>query len=133
MAPLPELREHVQEAHQRLARAIDATADSWEELREGEWSPREMAQHAMELDLKFATAITRAAGLAPPDRRSFEFATAAAAGAELRGIDQAVATVLTQLVARDLGKSSAVLGSVYGTLVLTAHHLNLRALQMQGL
>lgn len=126
-----ELRQQTIEARARLSRAIEGTADAWEELAGGgEWSVRATAEHALEVDVRFAQTIAGVIGVEAPSDPSISLESAQEGLLTAPKIERDVPAVLDQVRDDDLQKPSPVLGTLYGTLVLTSHHMNLHVLQI---
>ncbi|PZC47519.1 MAG: DinB superfamily protein [Chloroflexi bacterium] len=106
-------------------------AESWGDPADGgEWTVRGTAEHALQTDLYFSRAIADVIGVEAPAERTLTLESAEAAATALREVESDVMAVLNQISDADLEKPSPVLGQMYATVVLVAHHLNMHALQI---
>lgn len=143
MVAVEIFRQHISEARARLAQAIEAASGDWEGgAASGDWAPRKIAEHALATEINFTSAIAASTGndmpasetLAfPAEGEEFDFSTAAAAIEAIPHVAQACDAVLLKLTEDDMESKSPVVETVFGTLVLTAHHMNLHALQIKEL
>ena len=130
MPDAKELVGQTREARARLGRIMAAAAEGWGDAAEGgEWTVRGTAEHALETDVHFSRAIADVIGVEPPAERTLALESVEAAAAALREVESEV-MVVNQISDEDLEKPSPVLGQMYATVVLVAHHLNLHALQI---
>ncbi len=143
MVAVDVFRQHITEARARLVHAIEAASADWDgAAASGEWTPRQIAGHALASEINFTSAIAASTGrdvpasetlVFPAEGEEFDFPTPAAAIEAMPHVAQACDAVLLQLTEDDLQSTSPVVETVFGTLVLTAHHMNLHALQIKDL
>lgn len=143
MVAIDEFRQQITEARARLVRAIEAASGDWDgAAASGDWTPRKIAGHALATEIKFTSAVAASTGndapasetlVFPAEGEEFDFATSAAAVEAMPHVAQACDAVLLQLTEDDLQSKSPVVETVFGTLLLTAHHMNLHALQIKDL
>ncbi len=141
MVAVDVFRQHITEARARLVLAIEAASADWDgAAASGEWTPRHITGHALASEINFISAIAGSTGNAmpasetlvfPEEGKEFDFATAADAIEAMPHVAQACDAVLLKLTEDDMDSKSPVVETVFGTLVLTAHHMNLHALKIK--
>jgi uncharacterized damage-inducible protein DinB len=132
MPDAAELRQHILKSHSRFQRTVPKAADDWNTSPASEArSMGEIAEHALKVDHYFATVIAEAIGVDPPPEREFPCATPDQALAGLGALTDATQAIIDGVSDDDLEKPSPVFGSVYGTMALAAHHMNLHTLEIR--
>ena len=134
MPDAAELRQHIAEARSRLQRTVPKVADRWAVSSGGEArSPQANAEHALQVEHYFATVIAEAIGASPPAACEFSCATPDDALAGLRTLNDSTQAIVDAVSDDDLEKVSPVFGTVYGTMALAAHHMNLHTLEIKDI
>ena len=108
MASSTELNQEIAEAHAMLGKAIEGTADRWEQrpagAREEEWTPREVVEHVLGGDLSFAGWVARVMLGRAPEVRELTLASAQDALTVLPTIADPCEKVFSWVEDRDLTK-----------------------------
>ena len=135
MAEVNDLYRQIREGYGRLGDSMKAAESDWDDpIADGEngerWTVRQTVEHALETQLQFTAAVAAAIGADVPEPRELSLASLSEAEAAADEVKNACAPVYAALSPEDLEKPSAVMGDVFSSLVLTAHHLNLHSLQI---
>ncbi len=134
MPEAAELRQHIAEARSRLQRTVPKMSDAWTVSPGGDArSPQANAVHALQVDHYFITVVAEAIGATPPAACEFACTTPDDAIAGLGALHDATQAIVDAIADDDLEKSSPVFGTVYGTLALAAHHMNLHTLEIKDI
>ncbi len=134
MPDAAELRQHIAEARSRLQRTVPKMSDGWAVSPGADArSPREIAEHALQVEHHFTIVIAEAIGAAPPTSCEFACVTPDDAIAGLGALHDATQAIIDAVSDDDLEKSSPVFGTVYGTMALAAHHMNLHTLEIKDI
>ena len=134
MATPDELRDEITKAQDEFRSALDSAAEKWDQKSGGsepDWSPRQVAEHAVENELWYASEVCKACGYPGLDMTEFTFATLDDAKA---GFDEAAAKSrgrLQYISDADLEMKHWRMGSVAGTMRSHANHLREHAAQMR--
>ena len=133
MATPDELRIEIASARAAFREALaSANEDGWETVSGGDWTPRQVAQHAIPAQVYFASEICAACGYPGLERPAAEYPTAAAA---LAAFDEAADKAdgrLKYVSEADLLVKHERMGSVESIMQLDASHLIEHASQMSG-
>ncbi len=132
MASADELREAIEAGQGELRRAIEGAAASWEQSPGGEeWSPRQIAEHAVGAALTFVAAVAGVMGQSSPPLRDFSFASAEEALAALSRVDDASA-LYASVQDADLQTAAPFMDNLAGVMGLTGSHAREHAQQIGG-
>jgi hypothetical protein len=134
MPDAAELRQHIAEARSRFQRTVPKMSDTWAVSPGGDArSPQANAEHALQVEHYFMTVVAEAIGATAPAAREFSCATPDKALADLGALNDATQAIVDAVSDDDLEKASPVFGTVYGTLALAAHHMNLHTLEIKDI
>ena len=127
------MRAAIGAGHDALRQSIAGASARWEQSPGGEeWSPRRVAEHAVGVDLAFASMVAGAVGGPAPERREFSFASADEALAAFTEVTAATAPVYGRVGDGDLGTAVERLETLSAVLDLAASHASLHAEQIDG-
>ena len=133
MASAEELREAIDAAQGALRRAIEGAGARWEQSPGGEeWSPRQVAEHAVGAELTFASAVAEVLGESPPEQKEFSLASANEA---LSALSEAIGVsggVYGHVADSDLEKPAPFRENLAGVMALASSHCGEHARQLGG-
>ena len=133
MASAEELREAIEAGQGALRRAIEGAGARWDQSPGGEeWSPRQVAEHAVGAELMFASAVAEVLGESPPEREEFSFASANEALAALSEAVGVSSGVYGQVADSDLERPAPFREDLAGVMALASSHCGEHAQQIGG-
>ena len=133
MASADECRATIDAKRDALREALIGAGASWDQPPsesddEEQWSPRQVAEHAIGGERSFAGMIAAVTDVEAPERQELSLATVEEAIAALDAAIKDANTVLLGLSDDDLAIEARAIGnfppSVEGILQLAAHHLD---------
>ena len=134
MPDAAELRQHIAEARSRFERTVPKMSGHWDASPGGDArSPQANAEHALQVEHYFATVVAEAISADAPTACDFSYATPTDALAGLSALNDATQAIVDAVSDDDLEKASPVFGTVYGTMALAAHHMNLHTLEIKDI
>jgi hypothetical protein len=125
MASADEIRKQIDEGHAALKAAIEgADASKWETVGPGnpEWSPRQIAEHAIGSEVAIAGGVANAMMGKPPERKELALANPAEAMAALEEAVEASTKVTRYVEDRDLEKRVGENSTIQGMMELLGTH-----------
>ena len=133
MATVRDMRAAITANRAALREAIEGAADTWEASPGGEeWSPRQVVEHVLETELRFATRAAAILGGNPPRSEQFSFPSAEAAVDALRRCGAEYDTRYSWAEDRDLPKELDG-RTLERTMAVAASHLLEHADQVKAL
>jgi hypothetical protein len=130
VASADELRELIEAGQGELRRAIEGAGASWERSPGGEeWSPRQIAEHAVGAALTFVAAVAGVLGQPSPPLRDLSFTSAEEALAALSRVDDASA-LYGRVQDADLEQPAPFMDNLAGVMGLAGTHASEHAGQI---
>jgi uncharacterized damage-inducible protein DinB len=130
MASAQEIIEGIRANRQTFRDAIAASADRWENVAEGEeWSPRQVAEHAIGAERSFAGMMAAAVGQEAPAKVELSLAGAAEADTAMDASREACIACIEPVTDENLSAEAPMPDgapfpkSVEGVLQLVDYHL----------
>lgn len=139
MASADECRATIDANRDALRNALMGAGGSWDQSPsesddEAEWSPRQVAEHAIAAERSFASMVAAVTSAEAPERQELSLATVEEAIAAFEAAINDANAVLLGLTDDDLAIEARAVGSfpptVEGVLQLTAYHLEDHAQQI---
>ena len=132
MASADELKLEIEAAQGELRRALEGAGASWEQGPGGdEWSPRQVAEHAVGTALSIASMVDEVLGQPAREQPEFSFASAEEALLALSEADDASA-VYGRVQDVDLEKPAPWADNLAGLMGIAVSHAREHAEQIAG-
>jgi len=132
MASVGELKREIEAAQGELRLAIEGARGSWEQAPGGEeWSPRQVAEHAVGTALSIVSMVDEVLGQPAQERPEFSFASAEEALSALSEAEDASA-VYGRVQAADLEKPAPWADNLAGLMGIAVSHAREHAEQIAG-